>query len=185
MIVLDLVTSKSAPPALRVRKRELTQFLTRARQALGTIGSVSVLLTGDERIRAMNRQFRQVDSATDVLSFPPAPFAPAGHAGDLAISIETALRQAEACGHSLQTELQILLLHGLLHLMGMDHETDDGAMARRERQLRERLALPSGLIERSSSRALAGSERKLRGGRKPESLNPRSKNPRSSRGSRS
>ena len=70
-------------------------------------------------------------------------------AGDLAISVETAARQAEEAGHPLATEIQVLLLHGLLHLAGYDHETDDGQMARREAVLRRRLGLAEGLIERS------------------------------------
>jgi probable rRNA maturation factor len=85
-----------------------------------------------------------------VLSFP-APEELAGqHSGDLAISIDTAARQAESFGHSLNDEVKILLLHGLLHLAGMDHEVDSGEMAAREAELRAELKLPVSLIERVS-----------------------------------
>ncbi len=87
--------------------------------------------------------------STDVLSFPAAAF-PETTAGDLAISIDTAARQAHQFGHSLEAELKILLLHGLLHLAGLDHETDSGEMAAREDQLRRRFRLPGTLIARSS-----------------------------------
>jgi probable rRNA maturation factor len=82
-----------------------------------------------------------------VLSFP-APDEAEGMAGDVAISLETALRQANEHGHSLRDELRVLMLHGLLHIDGEDHETDAGEMAEREAELRTRLRLPSSLIER-------------------------------------
>jgi probable rRNA maturation factor len=130
--------------------RTLTRFLRQAKAAVRLCGEVSVLLTTDQAIRRLNRQFRRIDRATDVLSFP-APQAAAGEvAGDLAISVPTALRQARAQGHSLAIEIKVLILHGLLHLAGFDHEADNGRMARRERLLRGRLGLPQGLIERAS-----------------------------------
>jgi probable rRNA maturation factor len=118
-------------------------------------GQVTVLLTTDKAIRKLNRQFRGKDKATDVLSFPSYP--PASKArpgapeivGDLAISVETARKQASGLGHALGVEIKVLMLHGLLHLAGYDHETDEGEMARREERLRTRLQLPHGLIERS------------------------------------
>lgn len=139
----------------------LGPFLKRARKAVPVFGEVSVLLTLDGRIRQLNRRFRGKNKSTDVLSFPamaiPESERPRGNrlrpptfAGDLAVSIETASRQAEQFGHSLQVELKILLLHGLLHLAGYDHETDAGEMAHREDQLRRRFRLPSALIARSS-----------------------------------
>jgi len=73
-------------------------------------------------------------------------------AGDLAISVPTALRQAGEQGHALSAEIKVLILHGLLHLAGYDHETDSGRMARREQQLRTRLRLPRGLIERAAAK---------------------------------
>jgi probable rRNA maturation factor len=135
-----------------VRQRALIAFVREASAAAKLRGDVSVLLTGDEEIRKLNRIYRGKNKATDVLSFP-APDAVSGHegvAGDLAVSLETAARQAQELGHSLGMELQILLLHGLLHLSGFDHETDEGEMARREMALRRRFGLRLGLIERTA-----------------------------------
>lgn len=149
MIDIDPEPLKSLPRKEAPRRRRLAQFLSLAIQAAGLQGEVSVLLTGDRRMRALNRKFRHRDRPTDVLSFPAAPeFAAAGFAGDLAISLETAARQAAERGHPLEAEIEILILHGLLHLAGYDHESDFGQMARRERALRKRLSLPLGLIER-------------------------------------
>jgi probable rRNA maturation factor len=137
----------------RLRLRTLNGFVVSAAAAARLRGEVSVLLTGDAQIRRLNRQFRRKDKPTDVLSFP-APEVPGTTdvAGDLAISVETAARQAEDLGHPLAVELQILILHGLLHLAGYDHERDSGQMARREATLRRRLGLSHGLIERSATR---------------------------------
>lgn len=131
--------------------RVLAGFLRDAQEAVGLRGHVSVLLTTDRAIRRLNRQFRGKDKATDVLSFPTEAFIQKqeGIAGDLAISLPTALRQARAQGHPLSVEIKVLMLHGLLHLAGFDHETDKGRMARREKLLRGRLGLPQGLIERA------------------------------------
>jgi probable rRNA maturation factor len=149
MIAIEPAPSKF-PMGATLRKRELSQFLSCAAKAIGLPGEVSVLLTGDERIRSLNKQFRGMDKATDVLSFPAAPaFAAAGEIGDLAISLDTAQRQAIEHGHSLQTEIKVLLLHGLLHLGGFDHEMDSGEMASRELDLRRELDLPAGLMERA------------------------------------
>lgn len=126
----------------------LTRFLNRARTTIGLPGAVDVLLTSDATLRQLNKSFRGKDKPTDVLSFPaPSEFA-ARHAGDLAISLETAARQAKTYGHTLRDEVRILLLHGLLHLSGEDHETDNGQMATREATLRRELRLPATLIER-------------------------------------
>src|SRR5690242_1887789 len=132
-------------------QRTLSRFLTQARKAVRLKGSVSVLLTSDAAIRRLNRQFRGKNKATDVLSFPAEPQAQGGEkiAGDLAISVPTARRQAAEQGHALGVEIKVLILHGLLHLAGYDHETDTGQMARRERRLRAQLRLPQGLIERA------------------------------------
>jgi probable rRNA maturation factor len=132
--------------------RTLTRFLDEAQAAVGLRGQVSVLLTTNKAIRRLNRDFRGKDKPTDVLSFPAeAGFVDELIAGDLAISVETALKQARAEGHALTCELKVLLLHGLLHLAGYDHEVDQGQMARRERKLREKLSLPLGLIERAEA----------------------------------
>lgn len=129
--------------------RTLGRFLTLAQQAVRLRGRVSVLLTTDRSIRRLNREFRGIDKATDVLSFPAQSMPGLEKlAGDLAISVPTARRQAVQCDHPLGTELKVLMLHGLLHLAGYDHEIDTGQMARRERVLRAKLRLPQGLIDR-------------------------------------
>lgn len=132
-------------------KRRLTQFLAEAKKAAALEGSVSVLLTGDEEMRRLNREFRRKDKSTDVLSFPAGEDVSGRSrmAGDLAISVETAARAAEAHGHALALELEILILHGVLHLAGYDHETDTGQMARKEELLRKKLGLSRGLIART------------------------------------
>jgi probable rRNA maturation factor len=128
----------------------LARFLGLAQAAVRLKSEVTVLLTTDAAIRKLNRQFRGKNQVTDVLSFPAEGIGAEEIAGDLAISIPTALRQAIEQGHSLSTEIKVLILHGLLHLAGHDHEADSGQMARRERLLRARLGLPQGLIERAA-----------------------------------
>lgn len=135
------------PDASALSKSGLTRFFNRAQEAVGLRGDVDVLLANDATLRRLNKTFRGKNTATDVLSFPAAEN-PSSHAGDLAISLDTAARQAAAFGHSLRDEVRILLLHGLLHLSGLDHETDNGEMAAREGGLRRELHLPTTLIER-------------------------------------
>ena len=125
----------------------LARFLNRVRAAVGIEDEVHVLLAGDATLRRLNRQFRGKNEATDVLSFPAAD-ARLGVAGDLAISLETAARQATRFGHSLRDEVRVLLLHGVLHLAGFDHEKDAGEMAAREAELRRELGVETGLIAR-------------------------------------
>jgi probable rRNA maturation factor len=164
MIVIEAARAKTLPAASALGKRDLNRFLACAIEALGLTGEFSVLLTGDERLRALNLQFRGLDKPTDVLSFPALPeAAKAGQGGDLAISLETASAQAADHGHTLQTEVKILILHGLLHLAGYDHEQDRGQMRRRESALRKQFALPAGLVER----AAGNPRRKPRQGGKP------------------
>jgi probable rRNA maturation factor len=129
--------------------RTLARFLAAAQGAVRLRGQVTVLLTSDGGIRRLNRRFRGKNKATDVLSFAADGIGAEAIAGDVAISVPTALRQAIEQGHSLSTEIKVLILHGLLHLAGYDHEADGGKMARRERRLRAELGLPRGLIERS------------------------------------
>jgi probable rRNA maturation factor len=133
--------------------RALARFLVQAQTAVRLHGKVCVFLTTDKKIRRLNRQYRGKDKTTDVLSFPAEKLVQDQEkiAGDLAISVPTALRQSLEHSHALGTELKVLILHGLLHLAGYDHESDAGRMARRERQLRTRLRLPQGLIERTAS----------------------------------
>ena len=156
MITIDPPSSPHTALPLLSRPT-LTRFLNRARSLVGLAAPVSVLLSTDAELKRLNRTFRGKNKPTDVLSFPAdaIPGLPAAHqhAGDLAISLETAARQAERFGHDLQGELKILILHGLLHLAGLDHETDAGEMAARELDLRTRLRLPNGLIDRTVSAA--------------------------------
>ena len=109
-------------------------------------GALTIALVSDARIRALNRRFRGKDRATDVLSFPADE---SGVLGDVVIAAGVAARQAIEAGHSLQAEFRVLALHGLLHLLGYDHEHDDGRMARLERRLRVKGGLHKGLIERA------------------------------------
>lgn len=120
----------------------------------GARGSLTIAVTTDARVRALNRRFRGVSKPTDVLSFPADE---PGELGDIVIARGVAARQARDLGHSLATELRVLALHGLLHLLGYDHEHDDGRMARTEARLRRRGGLEAGLIERTgqSNTALA------------------------------
>ena len=145
-----------------VTRPAIARFLARAQSAVGLAGEVHVLLADDSTMKRLNKTFRGKNKATDVLSFPAGPstvfFGEPGCpelAGDLAISLETAARQAVRYGHTLGEEVRILLLHGLLHLAGFDHENDQGEMAAREAELRQKLGLPSGLIARASAPAAA------------------------------
>ena len=143
---------QAAPPRLRVevvapagvRTPGLGAWLSGVAPARAR-GEITVALAPDARVRALNRQFRRKDTATDVLSFPSGE---SDNLGDIVIASGVAARQARAAGHSLQTELRVLALHGLLHLLGYDHEDDDGRMARLERRLRRQGGLVEGLIER-------------------------------------
>ena len=108
-------------------------------------------------MRILNARFRGKRQATDVLSFPGPEFVK-DFAGDIAISLDIAARNARSLRHSVGDEVRILVLHGLLHLAGYDHETDNGKMARREKILRKKLGLPSGLIERSGNHSARAGE---------------------------
>jgi|ERR1700687_258922 len=143
-------------------------------------GVVSVALVSDSRVRSLNRQYRRRDYPTDVLSFPSegpsrplkragprthsaylhsaflhsalTPLSSERFLGDIVVARGVARRQARAAGHSELTELRVLVLHGLLHLLGYDHDRDNGAMARVECSLRLKGGLPEGLIERAVKR---------------------------------
>jgi len=127
----------------------LTRFLARASRAIKLKGAVNVLVAGSAELRRLNRRFRGKDEPTDVLSFLPGPGFVDGMAGDIAISADIAKRNARRLGHSPAQEIRILVLHGVLHLAGYDHEHDQGKMAARESKLRHSLGLPAGLIERN------------------------------------
>ena len=131
-------------------RRTIERFAIRLEKEVAKGRTFDCLITGDADLRRLNRQFRGKDCATDVLSFPAGPAPGRGPAGDIAISLGRARRQARAFGHSTEQEIQVLMLHGVLHLLGLDHETDEGQMARAEQRWRARLKLPRTLIERES-----------------------------------
>jgi probable rRNA maturation factor len=128
-----------------VSPKALERFVAVACREARLRGEVNVLLTGDRKMRELNRRFRRKDKTTDVLSFPSLD------GGDIAISVPLAKQNARALGHGLGDELKILILHGALHLKGHDHESDDGKMARLERRLRKKLDVPMSLIERAEN----------------------------------
>lgn len=148
-----LRVSVGTPDAVRASTRGLGPWLARVAPGAAR-GEVSVAVVSDRRMRALNRQFRGKDSVTDVLSFPSSehgarpPASP--FLGDIVIAAGVAARQAKAMRHSLATELRVLALHGLLHLLGYDHESDAGEMARVEARLRRKAGLREGLVERVS-----------------------------------
>jgi probable rRNA maturation factor len=147
----------------RVAAQGLARWLTRIAPSRAR-GLVSVAIVSDAHVQRLNRQYRGVDHATDVLSFPgerprgaggprvPKPQPPTSslHLGDIVIARGVARRQAREAGHSETIEWRVLALHGLLHLMGYDHEGDGGQMRRVERRLRRKGGLREGLIDRHS-----------------------------------
>jgi probable rRNA maturation factor len=143
----DPLITYRRPPATLKRTR-IEKFAQLAREQVARGREFHCLVTGDAELKSLNLRFRAKDAATDVLSFPSGEKNPLG---DIAISLGRARVQARERGHSIETEVCILLLHGVLHLMGMDHETDGGKMARAELRWQQKLGLPAGLIERSQS----------------------------------
>jgi len=129
---------------LRGIRRPLREFLRNTAHRIAPGRLVTCLITDDRELRELNRRFRRKDAPTDVLSFPSS-----NGSSEMAISLDRAAEQAAGFGHTVQDELRILMLHGLLHLAGMDHETDAGEMARAESRWRKRLGLPAGLVERA------------------------------------
>ena len=169
----DMPEGEQRPARLRVRISDergralradgLGLWLARIAPARAR-GVVSVALVSDRRVRTLNRSYRRKDYATDVLSFPagdssrsapysliPDPYSlvPDPFLGDIVIARGVARRQAREAGHSERTEIRVLALHGLLHLLGYDHERDEGRMLRVERRLRRKGGLREGLIERA------------------------------------
>ena len=135
----------------------LERFVLRARRVVGLKGTVNVLLTGSSEMRVLNRRFGGKDKPTDVLSFPALAEIEGGtFAGEVAVCADIAARNARSLGHSAVNEVKILTLHGVLHLAGYDHESDNGRMARKESQLRRELGLPTGLIERNKQAGSKG-----------------------------
>jgi probable rRNA maturation factor len=157
-----LVVTVTSPDGHRPSTRGLRAWLTDVAPASAR-GEVTVALVSDKRMRALNRSFRGKDYATDVLSFPvaegPTPLRAEAHLGDIVIAAGVAERQAAEAGHALGTELRVLALHGLLHLLGYDHEGDGGTMGRVENRLRKRGGLPAGLIDRGEAKPAASRPR--------------------------
>lgn len=121
-------------------------FLQQLAEEFGDSAKFSVVVSEDSEVRAANRRFRAADRSTDVLSFPDGEDR---YLGDILISARMAAAQAGERGHTVEQEIETLALHGLLHLAGFDHETDDGQMRAQEQLLRRRHGLPCGLIERA------------------------------------
>ena len=156
------------PPSLIVRtgervagRAELVDFAVTLQRRVTGRRTFTCLFTNDAELRGLNRRFRGKNKATDVLTFPAAsesrlkagcgqdcPPHSSGSLGDIAVSLDHARAQARDFGHRVGDELRILMLHGVLHLLGMDHEADSGEMARAEAAWRKELRLPAGLIER-------------------------------------
>jgi len=120
----------------------LERFAVKLRAAVAPQLDFHCLITTDAELRRLNLRFLQHDYATDVLSFPES--------NDIAISYRTAVAQAALHGHTPEQELRVLTLHGVLHLLGYDHQTDSGRMARAEMKWRQKLSLPTGLIARAA-----------------------------------
>jgi probable rRNA maturation factor len=145
----DSPSQKTASAKQAGATRGLAAWLVKIAPASAR-GELCVALVSDRRMRALNRQFRGKDAVTDVLSFPTQDRSVPSVAflGDIVIADGVAKRQAKAAGHGIQTEIRVLALHGLLHLLGYDHDADDGKMARAEARLLKKAGLPAGLIER-------------------------------------
>ena len=147
-----LITYRRPPATLDRTVLESFAEMLRARVARGNLFHCRI--TNDAELQALNRVFRRKNYATDVLSFPGVEERRADrksappYLGDIAISLQRARAQARQWGHSIEDEIRILMLHGVLHLKGMDHNGDSGEMARTETRWRRKLGLPAGLIER-------------------------------------
>jgi probable rRNA maturation factor len=162
---IQLHVNVSTPDGAAAATRGLAAWLAAAAPARAR-GEVTIAIVGDRRMRILNRAFRGKDYATDVLSFPVGGREPGGSRhgraprslGDIVIAAGVAARQAREHGHTTSVEFKVLALHGLLHLIGYDHDApdDNGRMARAEARLRARAGLPSSVIARANQRG-AGS----------------------------
>jgi probable rRNA maturation factor len=141
-----LITYRRKPATLD--HRSLQSFARTLRDRVARGCDFHCRITNDAELRALNLQFLGRDYATDVLSFPGGG---GDSLGDIAISIQRARAQAREWKHPAEDEIRILMLHGVLHLLGMDHERDNGRMRRAETRWRRALGLPSGLIERGAA----------------------------------
>ena len=133
---------------VRIQDRQVETFLSELSKREAPGREVAVLVASDAFVRETNARFRGKSTSTDVLSFPDGED---GRLGDILISAARAERQARDYGHSVETEVKTLILHGFLHLLGYDHETDSGQMRAKERRLRRKLGLEQGMIERAAS----------------------------------
>ena len=134
--------------SVKIDDSAVRAFLSRVAREVAGSREFAVLVTSDAAVRHANSVFRGKRQATDVLSFPDGEN---GRLGDIMISAQRARKQAECHGHPVEEELKILVLHGLLHLLGYDHERDNGEMQRVENRWRAKLGLQTGLIERAAS----------------------------------
>jgi probable rRNA maturation factor len=144
MVIFETAISGASTHGLSAA--QIQRFARRAQTLAKVKGEVDILISSNTRLRDLNRRFRHKNKPTDVLSFPR----PSG--GDIAISADIALENAHRYGHGMAEELKILVLHGMLHLAGYDHESDNGRMARVEARLRSQLKLPASLIDRAHTR---------------------------------
>lgn len=142
------ITYRRKPATLDTDSLETFAAVLRDRIARGR--AFHCRITNDAELRSLNAQFLGKDYPTDVLSFPLADASDDGPIGDIAISLDRARAQAREAGHTPEDEIRILLLHGVLHLLGMDHEKDSGQMRGAETRWRHKLGLPAGLIERET-----------------------------------
>lgn len=129
-----------------IQRRELRVFAKALVTDIAAGRQFDCLITNDTELHRLNREFLGHDCPTDVLSFPSGMAG--GFAGEIAISVDRAFEQAREFGHSVEDEIKILMLHGVLHLLGFDHEKDRGTMARAEKRWRKHYSLPIALIER-------------------------------------
>ncbi len=140
----SIVVYRRTPRTLQ--RRAVRRTAERLRREVAAGRRFTCLVTDDRELQRLNRQFLGRDYPTDVLAFPEAE--PGEFLGEVAVSVTRAAEQAREFGHPVEEEIGILMLHGLLHLLGMDHERDRGKMARAEARWRKRLGLGTGLIER-------------------------------------
>lgn len=132
-VVVELLNPNGYPEARASSLRPWVDDLVRQ---LAGDRPLAVRFVGDRQMRRLNLEYRDQDATTDVLSFPGDESFEDGYLGDIAISVPVARRQAAEAGHDVERELRILLLHGILHCLGYDHESDDGEMLRLEKRLR-------------------------------------------------
>jgi probable rRNA maturation factor len=133
-------------PTRQAKRTELRAFWRQLVAEVAGDRDAVCMISTDKELQRLNREFRGKDTPTDVLSFPSS--GDAEQLGEIAISWDRAMDQAREMGHSTDEEVRVLMLHGVLHLLGMDHETDAGEMRRVESRWRKKLGLPHGLIER-------------------------------------